>query len=110
MEENKESFVMIVEVEIECKKCGTKKIIGIPVSCKPDIQVKGEALVCDLFGETEKYLPKCECGKKEYQVKKEKVKIVEKKKIEGSKDLKEQEKADTNKNEPHLHEKKKMYG
>ena len=96
-----EDYVMVIEVEVECKKCGTKKRVGIPVSCKPEVQVRGESLVCDLLGEAEEYLPNCECGKKEYEIKREKIKAVKKEKVKKEEEGKEEE---------HLHKKLKMYG
>jgi len=68
-----DKYTMLVEVEVECKRCGTKQTVHVPVSCTPEIQVSGETLMCDIVGKVEDHLPPCTCGENDYKITKEEI-------------------------------------
>ena len=68
--------VMLVEVELTCKKCKHKDKIEVPIACDVSAEVTGGALACSLVGDVKQYLKECkECGGKEFEVKQKGIKM-----------------------------------
>ena len=66
--------VMLVEVELTCKKCQHMNKIEVPVACDITVSTEGGALACSVVGNIDDYKTKCKkCGSAEMEVKSKKV-------------------------------------
>jgi len=68
--------VIDVMIEVECKKCGTRHHVEVPVVCDLNASVQNGQLVCDLAAEMKSLIPPCKCGENDYEVKKQEIKSV----------------------------------
>jgi len=100
-----DKYTMLVEVEVECKRCSTKQTVHVPVSCTPEIQVSGETLMCDIEGRVEDHLPKCTCGENDYKITKEEIEEIKPAEQENEPEEETQEEAEEKKEK-----KDKVYG
>ncbi|HIJ98448.1 TPA: hypothetical protein H1005_00700 [archaeon] len=68
--------VMMVEVELTCKKCTRKERVDVPIACDVSTEVKGGALACSFIGDVKQYLKECkECGSKQFKVEQKKIRM-----------------------------------
>ena len=69
--------VMLVEVELQCKKCKHKDKVEVPVACDINVTHEGGALACGIVGNIGDIKAKCsECGSKEMEVKSKKMRPI----------------------------------